>query len=157
MASLRVFWNRVDELDRLRRALRRGGVGLVTGRRRVGKTALLGKVCQEGGGLYPQAVEGTPQQQILHLAEEFQSHFPILKSVVPKNWAEFFSLLSHEKWPRLVVFDEFPYWVQGDPTLPSVLQKWVDHELPKHKTLLLVSGSSQSMLHSHFLRQASPP
>lgn len=156
MTPLRIFWNRIDELQRLRRALRQGGFGLVTGRRRVGKTALLGKVCQERGGLYHQAVEGTPQQQILHLAEEFQSHFPILKSVVPKSWAEFFSLLSREKWPRLVVFDEFPYWVQGDPTLPSVLQKWVDHELPKHKTLLLVSGSSQSMLHSHFLREEAP-
>jgi AAA+ ATPase superfamily predicted ATPase len=156
MAPLRVFWNRTDELSRLRRALRRGGFGLITGRRRVGKTALLGKLCQEGGGLYHQAVEGTPQQQILHLAEEFQSHFPILKSVAPKNWTEFFSLLSREKWPRLVVFDEFPYWVQGDPALPSVLQKWVDHELPKHKTLLLVSGSSQSMLHAQFLRHESP-
>ncbi|MBL8024004.1 MAG: ATP-binding protein [Elusimicrobia bacterium] len=156
MAPLRVFWNRTDELKQLRRALRHGGFGLVTGRRRVGKTALLGEICQEGGGLYHQAVEGTPQQQILHLAEEFQSHFPILKSVVPKSWVEFLSLLSREKWPSLVVFDEFPYWVQGDPTLPSVLQEWVDHELPKHKTLLLVSGSSQSMLHSHFLRQESP-
>jgi len=150
------FWNRAEELGRIRRWLGKGRFGYVTGRRRVGKSALLEEACRRFGGLYHQAVEGTPQQQLLHLAEEIKESLPIFRDVVPRGWSEFFRLLSGEKLPKLLVFDEFPYWVSGDPALPSLLQKWVDHELPRAKTLMLVSGSSQTMLHSQFLDQAAP-
>ncbi len=150
------FWDRENELAHIARRLRQGGFGYVTGRRRVGKTALLQHAIQRFGGIYHQAVEGTPQQQLLHLVEEVREAWPIFRDVTPKSWGEFFRLLSRERLPRLMVLDEFPYWVQGDPTLPSLVQKWVDHELPKHRTLVLVSGSSQSMLYSQFLHQASP-
>lgn len=76
--------------------------------------------------------------------------------VVPKSWAEFFALLSREKLEGLIVFDEFPYWVQGDPSLPSHLQKWIDHHLPQTKATLLISGSSQFMLHSAMMRPGAP-
>lgn len=79
-----------------------------------------------------------------------------MREVVPKSWPEFFSLLSRQELPRLIVFDEFPYWVQGDASLPSHLQKWVDHHLPKAATTLIVSGSSQSMLYSAFLNPNAP-
>lgn len=151
-----VFWNRALELSQIERNLGKGNFGYVTGRRRVGKTALLTKACEKFGGIYHQAVEGTPSQQLIHLSEEIKTRLPIFGEVVPKNWREFFALLSKEALPRLVVFDEFPYWVQGDPALPSLLQKWIDHELPKKKTLVLVSGSSQAMLYSQFLNHASP-
>ncbi len=150
------FWNREEELHRIRRQLGRGRFGYVTGRRRVGKTALLQEACRRFGGLYHQAVEGTPQQQLLHVLEEVKGALPVFRDVLPRSWSEFFRLLSREKLPRLLVLDEFPYWISGDPALPSVLQKWVDHELPRAKTLLLVSGSSQSMLHSQFLHHGAP-
>lgn len=156
MLDVATFWDRTGEIDLLRRRLGRGELGYVTGRRRVGKTALLTKACEDFGGIYHQAVEGTPQQQLLHLAEELGQRFSILRDAVPRSWGEFFRLLSREKLPPLLVFDEFPYWVNGDPTLPSQLQKWVDHELPRHKTLLVVSGSSQSMLFSEFLGSEAP-
>ena len=57
-----IFWNRKGELERVRLALRRNGFGFVTGRRRIGKTALLTKACKKFGGFYHQAVEGTPEQ-----------------------------------------------------------------------------------------------
>ncbi len=150
------FWNRSEEMGRIQRELGRGRFGYVTGRRRVGKSALLEEACRRFGGFYHQAVEGTPQQQLLHLSEELRESLPIFHDIVPRGWNEFFRLLSKEKLPKLLVFDEFPYWVSGDPALPSILQKWVDHELPKAKTLMLVSGSSQAMLHSQFLDQAAP-
>lgn len=150
------FWNRAQELAQIKRHLGKGRFGYVTGRRRVGKTALLIRACEAFGGVYHQAVEGTSQQQLLHLTEEVREKFPILRDLTPKNWAEFFRLLSRERLPKLLVFDEFPYWVEGDSTLPSVLQKWVDHDLEKSRTLVVVSGSSQAMLHSQFLSPSSP-
>lgn len=156
MRRKEVFWDREEELRAIRSQLGRGRFGYVTGRRRVGKTALLKRACEALGGLYHQAVEGTPEQQLMHLAEEIGPDLNVFQDVIPRTWSEFFRLLSREKLPPLVVFDEFPYWVQGDPTLPSLLQKWIDHSLPKSKTLVLVSGSSQSMLYSQFLDQGSP-
>lgn len=150
------FWNREEELSRIHKDLGKGSLGFITGRRRIGKTALLRKACQDFGGIYHQAVEGAPEQQLLHLIEEIRDFFPIFRDIIPKTWNEFFRLLSREKLPKLLVFDEFPYWVQGDSSLPSILQKWVDHELPKLDTLVLVSGSSQSMLNSQFLQRGAP-
>lgn len=150
------FWDREIEIQEILRRVGRGGFGYVTGRRRIGKTALLVEACRRSGGFYHQAVAGTPQQQLLHMAEEAGRAMPIFKDVVPKSWPEFFGLLAREKLPRLMVFDEFPYWAEGDASVPSVFQKWIDHDLPKFRTLLVVSGSSQSMLYSHFLRRDSP-
>lgn len=154
--KMKPFWNRSEELARLQQHLRKGGFGYVTGRRRIGKTALLVQACKQFNGLYHQAVEGTPQQQLLHVTEELSRSLPIFRDLTPKTWHEFFRLLSRETLPPLIVFDEFPYWVQGDATLPSLVQKWIDHDLPKTKTLALISGSSQSMLHSQFLRSLAP-
>lgn len=151
-----IFWDRERELDLIERRLGKGGFGFVTGRRRVGKTALLKKAVSLHGGLYHQGVEGTPLQQLMHLAEEIAPSLPVFQEVVPRTWSEFFSLLGREKLPRLVVLDEFPYWAASDRGLPSLLQKWVDHDLPKLRTLLLVSGSSQAMLHSQFLDHSAP-
>lgn len=150
------FWNRVDELAQIRRHLRKGGFGYVTGRRRVGKTALLREAAERFGGLYHQGVEGTPQQQLIHVVEEVRERLPIFRDLMPKTWSEFFRLLAREKLPKLLILDEFPYWVQGDASLPSLLQKWIDHELPKQRTLVLISGSSQSMLYSQVLHHAAP-
>lgn len=150
------FWNRAEELGRIRRWAGRGKLGFVTGRRRVGKSATLLQAVQRFGGLYHQAVEGTAGQQLLHATEEMAGDLLVFKEFQPKNWTEFFRLLSREKLPPLLVFDEFPYWASGDPSLPSVLQKWVDHELPGLKTSVLISGSSQAMLYSHLLNQSAP-
>ena len=156
MTKSTLFFGREDEQRRLQQALTSGGFGVLTGRRRVGKTALLRKVCDEQNGLYHQAVEGTPPQQLIHLCEEISHRLPIFRDITPKNWTELFRLLTREKLPRLIVWDEFPYWTRGDLTLPSILQKWVDHELPRHKTLLLIAGSSQSMMDSQVLKREAP-
>jgi AAA+ ATPase superfamily predicted ATPase len=150
------FWDREDEISRIGSFIGKGALGYITGRRRVGKTALLVKACKKWNGIYHQAVEGTVQQQLLHIADEFKERLPLFRNITPKTWNEFFTLLSKEHLPRLLVFDEFPYLVMGDLTLPSVLQKWIDHELPKKKIFLILSGSSQSMLYSQFLKQSSP-
>ncbi|MBI1884554.1 MAG: ATP-binding protein [Chlamydiae bacterium] len=150
------FWDREREFLKAKRFIHKTGFGYVTGRRRIGKSAFLTKLCREEGGLYHQAVEGEPQQQLLHLAEEWKESLPLFREIKPKTWSEFFALLSKENLPKILIFDEFPYWVESDPTLPSFLQKWIDHELPKKKTFIWMSGSSQSMLHSQFLNQGSP-
>jgi AAA+ ATPase superfamily predicted ATPase len=151
-----IFWKRTSELEKLDRAAGKSAFGYVTGRRRVGKTALLKEAARRCGGIYHQAVEGAVRQQLFHLTQELRESLAIFQEAVPRTWTEFFALLSRESVPPLIIFDEFPYWAQSDPSLPSVLQKWIDHQLPKIKTSVFVSGSSQSMLFSEFLNPQAP-
>lgn len=148
--------NRHSEQAKIAANVGKSVFGYMVGRRRVGKSALLEYMCEKHRGFYHQAIEGTTAGQIENLVSELKLTLPLFSSVAPKSWSEFFTLLSKEKLPPLIVFDEFPYWVSADSTLPSVLQKWIDHDLKNHKTLLMVSGSSQSMLYAQFLSGSAP-
>lgn len=46
----------------------------------------------------------------------------------------------------MVVIDEFPYLVKGDPSLPSILQEYRDLKFSKSRIFLIVCGSSISMM-----------
>ena len=52
------FVNRVSEQRELDVAMRKGGLLVIFGRRRVGKTRLLRHWLDKRGGMYSQAVEG---------------------------------------------------------------------------------------------------
>ena len=46
-------------------------------------------------------------------------------------------------WRGPVIFDEIPYLVTTAPELPSVLQRWLDHETRRGRLAVAVAGSSQ--------------
>ena len=81
---------------------------------------------------------------------------PALKTdITPKNWVELLELFSLQKGHTLLCLDEFPYLVASDPSLPSVLQRWLDHQRPKSFTLVL-AGSSTRAMNDCFLHRAAP-
>ena len=55
----------------------------------------------------------------------------------------------------MLCLDEFPYLTAVDTSLPSQLQKWLDHSLPRG-CLLIVAGSSTRMMNDLFLHRAAP-
>jgi AAA+ ATPase superfamily predicted ATPase len=75
--------------------------------------------------------------------------------IVPKSWPELFEILALQKRRWVLCIDEFPYLTAVDPTLPSQLQKWLDHSLPRG-CLLILAGSSTRMMHDLFLHRAAP-
>lgn len=147
------FTNRTNELKELDAAARTGGLLVVFGRRRVGKTRLLTHWLKPQGGLYSQAIEAAPGIQIEQVMRDISA--ALKTSIAPKNWGEFLELLSLQKGRQIVCLDEFPYLVASDPSLPSVIQKWLDHQRPKQFTLVL-SGSSASAMNDCFLNRAAP-
>ena len=60
-----------------------------------------------------------------------------------------------QKRQLILCLDEFPYLVASDPSLPSVLQRWLDHDKPRH-FLLILSGSSTRMMNDLFLNRSAP-
>jgi AAA+ ATPase superfamily predicted ATPase len=150
---MRVFLNRVMELSELDRFEKKEGLIVVTGRRRIGKSRLLTQWLNSHAGCYSQAIEGQADLQIEQLYEDLKGalHFP----VQPKSWPEFLSLLSRVEKRFCLCIDEFPYLVKSSPELPSLLQKWLDHQNTKG-SLIILSGSSVRMLNSIFLNSKAP-
>ncbi|MFY7928684.1 MAG: ATP-binding protein, partial [Oligoflexus sp.] len=80
---------------------------------------------------------------------------PLIPNVQVPSWSDFFQLLALVKEPSLLALDEFPYLVKSQPSLTSILQKFIDHDCPPNLRIVLL-GSSQTMMHSLFLSSHSP-
>jgi AAA+ ATPase superfamily predicted ATPase len=147
------FVNRDAELRELDAAAKRGGLLVVFGRRRVGKTRLLRQWLQTHAGLYSQAIEAQGDQQIQQVFADLRAQLET--QLIPKSWAELLEILALQKRRWTLCLDEFPYLTAVDASLPSQLQKWLDHSLPRG-CLLIVAGSSTRMMNHLFLHRAAP-
>ncbi len=147
------FVNRERELRELDAAAKRGGLLVVYGRRRVGKTRLLRQWLQARDGLYTQAIEAQRDQQIQQVFLDLRARLDT--QIIPKSWTELLEILALQKRRWALCLDEFPYLTAADPSLPSQLQKWLDHSLEPGR-LLVLAGSSTRMMNDLFLHRGAP-
>ncbi len=154
------FLNRVDELEQLDRVIARGGLAVVYGRRRLGKTRLLVEWAQRHAGVYTVAEQSSPEIQRRYLAEAIAQRLPGFADVDYRDWRTFFARLAADAkaigWRGPIVFDELPYLVEKSPELPSVLQRWVDHDARAAKLAVAIAGSSQRMMQGLVLAREAP-
>ncbi|MGC1853188.1 MAG: ATP-binding protein [Solirubrobacterales bacterium] len=145
-----MFVNRVEELDRLTAwwALPRAALGVVWGRRRVGKTALL----QHFAAVRPTVFHtsgGRPASA--ELAALTRAAEPFLGAGVRDlssrpfaDWEdalETLALAATDR-PLLLVLDEWPALVETSPELPGLLRAVWDRLRSRTKLKLLLCGSA---------------
>lgn len=153
------FLDRKHELGRLD-ALEGPGLAVLWGRRRIGKTRLLIEWNRHRGGLYTVADQSAEPIQRRYFAEAVATKLPGFADVEYPDWRALFRVLAREatrgglRGPLIV--DEVPYLVASSPSLPSVLQSWVDHEGKESGLLLLLAGSSQRMMQGLVLDATAP-
>ena len=147
------FVNREAELGVLDEAARRGGLWVVFGRRRVGKTRLLRQWLDKRGGMFSQALEGPVALQVGQVFADIRAQ--LATRLEPRSWEDLLEILGLQNTPWVLCLDEFPYLTAKDPSLPSRLQRWLDHGLPEG-CLLVLSGSSMRMMNDLFLHRAAP-
>jgi hypothetical protein len=156
------FIGRQDEFGRLRRLSqgRDGGLAVVYGRRRVGKTRLLVEWVHAERGLYTVADQSASAVQRRYFAEAAASVFPGFADVDYPDWRSLLSRFAREatqaRWRGPLVLDELPYLVLAAPELPSVLQQWIDHEARAARIAVAVAGSSQRMIQGLALSAEAP-
>ena len=153
------FIDRSDEMRRLDRALdRSGSFSVIWGRRRVGKSRLLLEWCRRHDGLYTVADQSAPPVQRRYLASAVAERFSGFADIEYPTWLALFARLSAEAdrtgWSGAFVVDELPYLVAMDRGLPSEFQNWLDQ--PGRRLRVVVSGSSQSMMHRAVLDAGAP-
>lgn len=147
------FVNRESEMAELDAAAGRGGLLVVFGRRRVGKTRLLRRWMDGRGGLFSQALEGPVEMQVAQVFADIRDRLET--RIEPRGWEDLLEILGLQKQPWILCLDEFPYLVARDASLPSRLQRWLDHGLPEG-CLLVLAGSSMRMMHDLFLHRTAP-
>jgi uncharacterized protein len=154
------FLNRTMEKRRLDRLLEGGGLGVLWGRRRIGKTRLLLEWCQRNGGLYAVADMSAPAIQRKYLAEAIGQRLAGFGEVDYPDWRTLLDRLAQDSraagWRGPLVFDELPYWISSSPELPSILQRWIDHGAKQAGLVVVLAGSSQRMMQGLALDASSP-
>ena len=133
---------------------------MLWGRRRIGKTRLLLEWTQSTPGVYFVADESAPSIQRKFFSIALEQALPGFSEVEYPDWNTLFLRLSrdamHLQWRGPIVIDELPYLLSASPELPSILQKFVDHEAKKARLILVLSGSSQRMMQGAILDASAP-
>lgn len=158
------FINRHSEIRTLKAEYEREGSSFVVvyGRRRQGKTTLLSKFAKDyPNTIYYFADRESEAQQI----EQFKNLVALksgdgfMTDVVFGHWdkaIEYYVQRTDFTQKALLIIDEFQYLAMVNPAFPSMLQRYWDMIL-KHKNIMLIlCGSSLSMLYSTVLSYNSP-
>jgi AAA+ ATPase superfamily predicted ATPase len=164
MLSAVPFVDREEELAFLRRAFARKDAQLLIlyGRRRVGKTSLLQHFAAESPvpSLYHVAAQTTVKEELSRFSKRLSEFFadPLPGMQPFASWESVLEYLGQKArqadfgW----MLDEMPYAVEGDRSLPSILQAAWDGILRHTGIKLVLCGSSIGMIEEIGLLPSSP-
>lgn len=150
------FVNREVERSRLRECYESEAAALVVifGRRRLGKTQLVQhSLTDRDDAVAYQATETTPQIQLDEFVDVASESFPGITQI-KQDWEALLGYLGDQD--GIVVLDEFPYLIDADASLPSVIQRLWDQRFQNTGGTLILVGSSISMMEEATLLGNSP-
>jgi AAA+ ATPase superfamily predicted ATPase len=125
-------------------------LGIVSGRRRQGKSYLLQALCEQADGVYLSAAELTGREALLALGAALGASRglpPLLLTDWPSALDAVLALSADHPLP--VVIDEFPYLAKAVPELPSHLQTALGPRRPQRRgsrVRLVLCGSALSFM-----------
>lgn len=153
---MEAFVNRDADIAALQEQYNTGDPSLITvwGRRRVGKTELVEHSIRDRDEVvYYQATETTKQVQLDDFVAEAGRTFPGIERI-RREWEDVLGYLFEQD--ALIVLDEFPFMIESDESLPSVVQRLWDHEVEGTSATLVIVGSSISMMKEKVMGGGSP-
>lgn len=146
---MKTFIGRERELSYLEELYSTKGVKTcaIYGKRQVGKTALIQKFCEGKRSLYIQFNNAS-------MYENLKSFKINISDFLGHDVGDFDSLGEYmdvikricEREPTVVVFDELPYLISEYPASASILQAFIDVGITKTETMVIICGSSVSIM-----------
>lgn len=156
------FVDRIKEIETLENEYRKDDASFVVlyGRRRVGKTTLINRFCEDKKAIYFLATEENESENRNAfknlVADTFDNDLLAESSL--NSWEPIFKIIASEsKHERIVlVIDEFQYLGKANSSFPSIMQKIWDTILTKSNIMLILCGSLINMMTSQVLNYNSP-
>lgn len=127
-------------------------LGVVSGRRRQGKTYLLRSLAEVTGGFFFEAVQATEAESLRMLGAELARHLGAPAPFSLPTWDDALESLFAlgNNGPKTVIIDEFPYLTEASPSLASLLRRAIDRRGPSqgsgNQTRMLLCGSAMSVM-----------
>lgn len=156
-----MFVGRENELNTLEKLYNKDSFQMVVmyGRRRVGKTTLIKKFIQDKPAIFFVAQEANDKINLELFSKQVYLFFNIPPSAGAfKDWAAAFDFIAEKaKEQRFILaIDEFPYAVEENRGIKSMLQNVIDHKLKDTGLFMILCGSHMSFMENEVLGYKSP-
>jgi len=155
------FYDRFEELDLLRSKfdnLEKGEFGVLYGRRRVGKSELLRKFASKikKNKMFLTITSQSKAELKKALSIKIEECFGEVVKI--SEWSDFFDYLIEKTGEQkfLLILDEFQRVDDFAKDFIYSLQDYWDSKLRKKKIMIIISGSSMSMMHRLALEEKGP-
>jgi uncharacterized protein len=122
-------------------------LGIVSGRRRQGKTYLLDAAANTFGGFFFTATDSTEAESLASFGRALASDGGGGRYAFA-DWDEALERLFGAVGEGLIIIDEFPYLMKASPSLPSLIQRVLGPRgyAQQSTARLLLSGSAMSVM-----------
>ena len=128
---------------------------VIYGLRRVGKTRLILEVLKDND-IYLFVNKDKTSESLLKEYEEILKDKGILNEIeYLKSWDKFFETIF-KRYKGVIAFDEFQNFIQVDPSIFGILQKYIDLNENKKGLLLIFSGSTIGLIKKIFVNFKEP-
>lgn len=152
------FIGRKNELAQLNKAYlsNRKEFGVIYGRRRIGKSALITEFLKDKKAVFFQAKKDNAYGNLKSFSYTLNKMLGLPKSFVFANWQDAFdAVIDYAKDERFILaIDEYPYIVEQDSSFPSIVQEFVDRA--GDNFFVLLSGSDVAFLKKEIQSHSSP-
>ena len=132
---------------------------VISGRRRVGKTALINEFIGDKKAIYFMGVESNAKQNLENFSKsimEFASGIETESSFLSFQTALEYVFKLAENERIILAIDEYPYVARSSKSLASTLQLLIDKYKDTSKLMLILCGSSMSYMEDHVLAYKAP-
>lgn len=126
-------------------------LGIVWGRRRIGKSFMLQDLAEQTNGFYYHAVRGSSGESLRDIGEHLGNYTGSIAPLAFDSWEDAVGALMElgRRRETLVVLDEFPYLLEHTPALDSLVQRAYAPRAGTRRgtrTRLVLCGSAMSVM-----------
>lgn len=154
------FVNREHELEFLESQIKKPASFVVLyGRRRIGKSELIKRFIKNKKAIYMLSTQEVEKELMESFSVEIAEHFKdgTLKVNPFHQFKQIMEYLKEKDLANLIiVIDEFPYLVDANKAVPSILQKYWDVHFKSMGLHILLCGSSVGAMETEVLGRKSP-
>ncbi len=152
---------RVKELERLRELYNRQEFSflIMYGRRRVGKTTILQEFSREHDTIFFSAQEKNDALNLADFSKLIQERIDHSYIAPFQTWSDALGYISRKadlQKKLTIIIDEFPFIAKQNPSVKSSFQHIIDHEWKDKNIMLILCGSSVSIMLNDIMGYESP-